>query len=196
MRSTFLDLRAAPEDKLGSVGRAVPGARLRILDDGEIAVTGLHLAPGYWRRPEEWNARCFDGWLRTGDVGELDDDGYLYFHSRKDDLINVGGEKVSPVAVEEVLRGLLPGRAYCVFGVPDPGGVLGEVAALCIEGEREHDARSVRTYLAGRVAESAVPKIVIHRDALPRTPNGKVLRRALRESLGGGVLRDRPLDGQ
>jgi long-chain acyl-CoA synthetase len=180
MRSTFLNLRAAPDDKLGSVGKASPGIGLRVLDNGEIAVTGANLTPGYWRRADEWKLCCPDGWLRTGDVGELDPDGYLYFHSRKDDLINVGGEKISPMLVEDALRGLITTRAYCVYGVPDPDGVLGEVPALCIEGEPEYDVRKVRTYLMSKIPERAMPSIVVYRSTLPRTPNGKVLRRALR----------------
>ena len=147
MRSTFLNYRASPE-KLDSVGLPRPDVQVAILDaegrpltagaEGEIALRGGNLAKGYWKRPDLWQAHFAGGWFRTGDRGRMDGDGFVFFLGRNDDVINSGGNKISPDEVEGMIADVLGNRAFCVVGRGDDT-LLGEVAVLCIEGTGERD---------------------------------------------------------
>jgi long-chain acyl-CoA synthetase len=190
MRSVFVDYRGHPE-KIESVGRPVGDVEVAILDsagqvlaageEGEIAVRGENVAQGYWRNRDLWNSRKANGWLRTGDFGRLDADGYVYFLGRKDDLINSGGNKISPHEVEDLLTGLLPGQQFAVIGKPDP--VLGEVPVLCIEGPGDGDTSALKAAIAAQLPLWKQPRDIRFFDRLPRTPNGKLLRRQIREAV-------------
>ena len=184
-----LDVRPA------SVGRAIPGTEAWVEapgggragpgEVGELMVRGDHVMQGYWDDPEGTRVRLRPGrwpWervLATGDLFQTDDEGYLYFVGRSDDIIKSRGEKVAPREVEDVLYGL-PGVAEAaVVGVPDR--LLGEavVAHVVLAGEAESDAEALRRGCAERLEDYMVPRRVILRDALPRTPNGKLDRRSL-----------------
>jgi long-chain acyl-CoA synthetase len=188
MRSTFFDLREAAS-RPGSVGRPAPGVEIRIVDEsgeglapgeeGEIAVRGANLAAGYWGNDAEWARRTPGGWFRTGDHGRIDDDGYLFYIGRRDDMINVAGEKVSPEPIEAALRKLWPDRAFAVAGVPDPAGVRGHVPAVFVEGEAPANVAALQRELSGRLRSFEMPQMVVAVAALPRTRNGKVIRSAL-----------------
>jgi long-chain acyl-CoA synthetase len=190
MRSVFVDYRQHPE-KLESVGRPMGNVEVAVLDpagqmlpvgaEGEFAVRGENVAQGYWRNRELWNSRMTNGWLRTGDFGRLDTDGYVYFLGRQDDLINSGGNKISPHEVEDLLTELLPGQQFAVIGRPDP--VLGEVPVLCIEGPGDADISALKAAIAAQLPLWKQPRDIRFFDRLPRTPNGKLLRRQIREEI-------------
>jgi len=191
-RSCFLDLHG-DSDRLASVGRAGPGVQLRIVDENDAPITvcgegiiHIHspaIMTGYWRNPAATAmARLSDGWLRTSDVGRLDEQGFLTLVGRLDDQINVGGKKVDPAAVEEAAldyEGVAD--AGCV-GIPDPGDLVGQVPVLFIvEGEGASlDLRSLRRHLAGRLEVHERPSRVIFVRTLPKTETGKLKRTDLR----------------
>jgi acyl-CoA synthetase (AMP-forming)/AMP-acid ligase II len=138
---------------------------------------------GYWNAPEATAERLRPGrwpWervLATGDLFRADDDGYLYFVGRRDDLIKSRGEKVVPREVEDVLHGADGVAEAAVVGVPDER--LGQAVVAHVAG-RGLDAAALRAFCAARLEAHMVPaRIVLHEAALPRTPNGKVDRRAL-----------------
>jgi acyl-CoA synthetase (AMP-forming)/AMP-acid ligase II len=181
-RSTLLNLRENPS-KLESVGKASPGVEVRVGEDGEVLVRGPNVTPGYWQRPREWGERFRDGWLHTGDLGRMDDDGFLYILGRKDDVINVGGQKILPEPIENALSPLISGGPFCVVGIPDPDGLLGEVPVLVIEGSSVPTVQEVRRCLRDSFPEHAIPRRVFRFDSFPRTLNGKIRRSAIRQEI-------------
>ena len=166
-----------PEDavrKLGSAGKPLMGSQIRIAADGEICVRGPTVSPGYLHQPPR------QGWLRTGDLGYLDDDGYLYVLDRRDDLIISGGENIYPAEVEAALMAHPSVKEAGVIGLPDPawGQVVGAVVAL----EPGHAASSEELigFCRQRLAGYKVPRRIEFRAQLPRNAGGKLLRRELR----------------
>lgn len=194
-------------DKAGSVGRAMAGMTVAILDDaghplppgtaGEIALTGAPVALGYYRNPEA-TAAAFDGRrVRTGDVGQLDADGFLWFGDRKKDLINRGGLKIASIAVEDVLYRHPDVLEAAVVAVPHPD--LGEdvvaVVAARPGAAGEEMAAALRALCRAALADYAVPRHILFRDSLPRNPMGKILKAALREDAAEAlVARARPVE--
>ena len=176
--------------KRGSVGRPVPGMALRVVgadgrvrgpgELGEFEVRGDMVMRGYWRRPQATERAFHDGWLRTGDVGYVDEDGYAFIVDRKDDLILRGGEKVSPREVEEVLYRHPAVREAAVVGVADA--VYGErvAAYVALRGEAEADVEAIRAFCAERLARFKVPDLVHVLAELPRSGVGKIRRVELR----------------
>jgi fatty-acyl-CoA synthase len=173
--------------KAGSVGRAVPGCRVVVADDGEILVANKSLMSEYWDSPQE-TAQAFDGdFYRTGDLGALDDEGYLTITGRKKEIIRTGGETVAPVEVEAAVRSY-PGVAdAAVFGLPDAR--WGEIvcAALVMEDERVAPSlATLRSYLDGKLAPYKHPRRIVPMDAIPRTPaTGQIKRSQLRQTWDG-----------
>lgn len=173
----------------GRAGRPLPNLELRIVgesgplpqgENGEIQVRGPSVMKSYWNRPAETlEAFDADGWYRTGDLGSLDDEGYLHITGRQKELIISAGENIFPGEIEELLR-QLPGVAeVAVVGVPDA--LRGEIpkAFICPEKGRLLDAGELREQLRGRLAEFKLPRLFEFRAELPRTATGKVLKRAL-----------------
>ncbi|HHC09320.1 MAG TPA: AMP-dependent synthetase [Actinobacteria bacterium] len=178
----------------GSMGRAVPGHEVRVLDEdgrpvvgeqGEIAVRGPDpvFMLGYWNRPDATAAKYRGDWLLTGDLGVEDDDGYLWFVSRKDDVITSRGYRIGPGEIEESLMGH-PAVAMCaVVGVPDE--LRGQVPKAFVVLRDGYEpgpdlAAALREHVRTRLAAHEVPREVEFLDDLPRTTTGKILRRALR----------------
>jgi long-chain acyl-CoA synthetase len=176
--------------KPGSVGAPLPGIEVRILDDedgevaagqtGEICCRGPSVMAGYWRQPEETEAVLRGGWLHTGDVGRVDEDGYLYVVERKKDIIIRGGINVFPRDVEEVLSEHPDVAMAGVVGRPDQ--VYGEeVVAFVVpragSGLTEDD---VLAFASERLGKHKRPKEVRLTPSLPLTPVGKVARKELR----------------
>ncbi len=180
-----------------SVGIPIPGTEVWIEDEtgrrlgpgevGELVVRGSHVMQGYWNDPEETARRYRPGrypaerLLYTGDLFWMDEDGFLYFVARKDDIIKTRGEKVAPREVEDVLY-RLPGVAEAVvIGVPDP--ILGQAIKafiICSDGVRLTE-QDVLRHCAQYLEDFARPKYVEFRQSLPKTPSGKMDRRALKE---------------
>ncbi len=178
-------------ERMRSVGTALAGVELKIIDEagntlppgevGEIATRSAKNMRGYWNRPEA-SAETIDsdGWLRTGDAGYLDEEGYLFIRDRVKDMIISGGENVYPAEVENALHAHPAVREAAVIGVPDDK--WGEAVKACVvlkPGESLSEAEVIahaRQYIAGYKC----PKSVDFIPALPRNPSGKVLRRELR----------------
>lgn len=163
----------APADakrKLGSAGRPLLTTHLRIRD-GEILVQGPTIAPG---RADE------AGWLHTGDLGHIDDEGFLYVEDRIDDLIVSGGENVVPSEVEEVLLRHPAVADAAVVGREDPEWQQAVTAVVVLDADTEATPDELRRHCAEHLAGFKVPRRVELAAALPRTPSGKLMRRALR----------------
>jgi len=156
--------------KLGSAGRPLLTTHLRIVD-GEILVQGPTVAPG---RADA------DGWLHTGDLGRIDEEGFLYVEDRIDDLIVSGGENVVPAEVEKVLLRHPDVADAAVVGREDPEWQQAVTAIVVLEDGSEASPDDLRRHCAESLAGFKVPKLVELAAALPRTPSGKLMRRALR----------------
>jgi fatty-acyl-CoA synthase len=180
-------------EKIGSTGRAVAHVEIEIRDDGghrlppgengEICLRGPKVTKGYWKDPQKTAAAFFDDWFRTGDVGYLDVDGFLYLTDRKKDMIISGGENIASSEVERVIYELPEVREVAVVGLPDAR--WGEkLVAIVVLAEGASLELSVLTdHCRARLAGFKVPKQLIIRDSLPRNPSGKVLKRVLRAEL-------------
>lgn len=176
--------------KIGSVGLPLPGVRVRVVDEqrrdvpqgeiGEIAVRGDNVMLGYYNLPEETSHTLAEGWLLTGDLGQLDEDGYLYVVDRKKDLIIVSGFNVYPREIEDTLLTHPGVQDAAVLGIPDP--LKGEaVKAFIIPKEGEHLERAdILDFLRPKLARYKLPQVIEFVDSLPRSPSGKVLKRLLR----------------
>jgi long-chain acyl-CoA synthetase len=166
--------------KHGTVGPPVPGTEVRIVD-GELCVRSELLMAGYWNAPELTAETIRDGWLYTGDMGRLDDDGYLTIVDRKKDLIIRGGFNVFPRDVEEALLEHPAIATACVLGRPDP--VYGEEVVAFVTVCAETDEEALVEFGRERLGGYKYPREIHVLDALPLTPVGKADRKALRELL-------------
>ncbi|MCX4694211.1 AMP-binding protein [Streptomyces sp. NBC_01408] len=186
-------LEAPVDPASGTLSVGVPGAEtvVRILDargaevpfgeTGEIAVRGPQVVPGYWNLPVE-TAKAFpDGELRTGDVGFMDADGWLYVVDRKKDMINASGFKVWPREVEDVLYTHPAVREAAVVGVPDPYRGESVKAYVSLRPGTSAGPAELSAYCAARLAAYKYPRQVEVLPVLPKTTSGKILRRELRD---------------
>lgn len=185
--------KEAPVDPVsGTLAVGVPGPEsiVRIVDDlgqevpfgeqGEIAVRGPQVVPGYWKRPDATAESFPDGELRTGDIGFMDADGWLYVVDRKKDMINASGFKVWPREVEDVLYTHEAVREAAVVGVPDP--YRGETvrAYVSLSPGASVGPDDLSAYCKERLAVYKYPREVEILPELPKTTSGKILRRELR----------------
>jgi malonyl-CoA/methylmalonyl-CoA synthetase len=175
------------ERRAGSVGLPLPGVQLRLADGGAVEVLGPNVFRGYWERMDA-TAEAFtdDGFFRTGDIGELDEDGYLHLVGRASDLIITAGYNVYPREVEDVVREHPAVLDVAVVGLPDP--TWGEtVAGFVVLGEPLGAVEAGLTALVDeRLAAYKRPRRWIAVDELPRNAMGKVRRDVLRESAAAG----------
>jgi long-chain acyl-CoA synthetase len=175
----------------GSVGTAIAGVELKIVDPtehevehgtwGEICIKGPNVMLGYWNRPEDTADALRGGWFHTGDVGYMDDDGFVFIVDRTKDMINAAGFKVWPREVEEVLY-QHPYVVECaVYGVPDP--VKGEVplAAVVLAAGASLNAEDLEQFCRQRLAAYKIPRSFEVVGSLPKNATGKILKRVLRE---------------
>ncbi len=181
-------------EKIGSTGRALAHVEVAILDDegaalaagaeGEICLRGPKITAGYWKAPEK-TAQSFttDGWFRTGDVGHLDDEGFLYLTDRKKDLIISGGENIASSEVERVVYDLPAVSEAAVIGLPD--GAWGErpVAVVVLREGNRLELDELQAHCRRHLAGFKVPKQLIVVAEMLRNPSGKVLKRELRAEL-------------
>lgn len=171
---------------LGSVGQST-GTEIAVMDDAgrvlpagssaEVAVRGPSVMAGYEGNPEANAASFAAGWFRTGDRGRLDAEGFLTLEGRIKELINRGGEKVSPLEVDRVLESHPRIREAVTFGVPHP--VWGEEVAAVIVASDQLTEKEVIAYCRERLVSFKVPQRIYFVDVVPRTPTGKVQRRAV-----------------
>jgi long-chain acyl-CoA synthetase len=179
--------------KQGSTGCPLPDVIMRIVDvetgkkelkagkSGEVLIKAPNLMTGYWNHPEETAEVLRDGWLYTGDVGYLDDDGYLFLTSRKKELIKVGGFQVWPRDVEEIIAMHPAVAEVAVAGVPDPKQGEAVKAWVVLNEGKEITAEELHKFTREKLTGYKVPKYIEFRKDLPKTLVGKVLRRMLQE---------------
>ena len=183
--------------KIGSTGRALAHVEIEIRDEdgnalaanteGEICLKGPKITKGYWKDAETTAKSFFGDWFRSGDVGYLDEDGFLFITDRKKDMIISGGENIASSEVERVIY-QMPEVAECaVIGLPDDKWGERPVAVVVLKPGATLAAEAVEKRCRDNLARFKVPKAVHFRDVLPRNPSGKVLKRALRDEMTGKV---------
>ncbi|MFX1307544.1 MAG: class I adenylate-forming enzyme family protein [Promethearchaeota archaeon] len=177
--------------KIGSIGIPLPGNDMKIVDDngndvppntkGEIVIKGDNIMKEYFKNPEANDETLKEGWLYTGDIGYMDEDGFFYITDRKKDMIIRGGENIYPREIEEVLYSHPAVSLGTVIGVKDK--IYGELPKAFIvlkEGESITEEELIN-YCKKHLADFKVPKYVEFRDDLPKTPTGKIMKQPLRE---------------
>ncbi len=189
---TFMDAGRKIE-KIGSTGRAIAHVEIEIRDDagkrlsagrnGEICLRGPKVTRGYWKDPEKTASAFFGDWFRTGDIGYLDEDGFLYLTDRKKAMIISGGENIASSEVERVIYEMPGVREVAVIGLPDDRWGEKPVAIVVLADDAELDLSDLTDFCRARLAAFKVPRQLIIRDSLPRNPSGKVLKRVLRAEL-------------
>ncbi|HEX9260108.1 MAG TPA: AMP-dependent synthetase, partial [Acidimicrobiales bacterium] len=154
---------------------------------GELLIRGQNVVSGYWNKPEQTAATFVDGWLRTGDLARVDDDGFVQIVDRKKDMVNRGGENVYCVEVENALIQHPSVFEVAVMGVPDT--MMGEKVGAVIVPQpgATIDAQELRQWAKSQIADFKVPQFISLRDEpLPRNPGGKVLKPVLRKETEWG----------
>jgi long-chain acyl-CoA synthetase len=180
--------------KPDSVGRPVPVVTVKVVDEqgrdvgaggvGELWIKGPNVVRGYWDKPAATAESFTDGWLQTGDIARIDDEGFVYIVDRAKDMVIRGGENVYCVEVETVLYDHPAVVDAAVFGVPHP--VLGEEVAAVVQVKRGTPVteRALKDHLAAHLAAFKVPvRIELRDEPLPRNPQGKILKRQLRDEV-------------
>jgi long-chain acyl-CoA synthetase len=157
------------------------GNALPVGEAGELVVRGPQIMTGYWKRDDDTVDVLKNGWLRTGDIARMDEDGWFYIVDRKKDLIITGGENIYPREVEEVLFEHPKVKEVAVVGVPHPyGGEIVKAFVVLMPGETA-TKKDITQFAAQRLAKHKVPRAVEFRDDLPRSSAHKILRRVLAE---------------
>ncbi len=183
-------------ERIGSTGRALAHVEVEIRDeggvallpgeDGEIVLRGPKIARGYWNDPDKTARAIKDGWLHTGDVGHLDADGFFYLTDRKKDMILSGGENIASSEVERVIDLMPEVGEVAVIAVPDEHWGEAPAAVVVLAQGAALDYETLAGHCREHLAGFKVPKHLILRDALPRNPSGKVLKRVLRDDVTAG----------
>jgi long-chain acyl-CoA synthetase len=184
---------ALAKRKPGSIGLPMTGTELKIVDlekgtteveqgqEGELCIRGPQVMKGYWNRPEETAMVLRNGWLHTGDVARMDEQGYFYIVQRKKDLILVGGFNVYPNEIEDVLYTHPAVREAAVIGVPDKYKGEAVKAYIVLKEGAQASAEELIVHCKERVAKYKVPAFIAFAESLPKSAVGKILRRELRE---------------
>ncbi|MBL9095646.1 MAG: AMP-binding protein [Alphaproteobacteria bacterium] len=194
---TTLDPEDAP-GRMASVGRPMQGTDIRIIDEdgreaaageaGEIVGRGRITMPGYWNRPDAtreatWTDEHGRAWLRTGDIGRLDGEGFLTIVDRKKDMILSGGQNIYPADIEAVLLSHEAVSECAVIGVPHE--TWGETPLAIVVPRGRCEADALKEWVNARIGKQQRVSAVAFRDALPRNANGKILKRELRRDYAG-----------
>jgi long-chain acyl-CoA synthetase len=191
-RSTYLSFHD-DKDKLESIGRPSPGVRLRIVDDvglevdsgidGHIEIFGAHVMTEYWQDPELTAKHLHKNWLRTGDLGCRDNDGFFYLKARSSDIINVGGRKVAPQEIESILLSHPAVTDCACVGIPDPQGISGEIISAYLVADPDQvekpDFSDLAKLLRMKLEPYKIPRRFTWIDAIPRSSSGKIIRRQI-----------------
>jgi len=178
--------------KPGSIGTSITNVENKVVDEngievpvgeiGELIVRGPNVMKGYYKMPEETTNALKDGWLYTGDLAKMDEDGYFYIVDRKKDMINVGGYNVYPREVEEVLFAHENVVEAAVVGFPDKN--FGEVVhAYVVLKDKSMTEDELKAYCVKHMVKYKVPTVIHSIDELPKNTTGKILRRALKETV-------------
>jgi len=189
-------LEGSPEEvakktkRLGSIGHCIPEGEVRIIDDqdqdvpigtvGEIAARGRKVMKGYWNKPEATEETLRGGWLHTGDLASMDEDGYLYLAGRKKDMIIRGGENIYPVEIENVLHAHPKVLESAVIGVPDEYWGESVKAVIVLKPDQQATSEEIMEYCREKMASYKNPAIVEFVAALPKNAMQKVLKNILR----------------
>jgi fatty-acyl-CoA synthase len=179
-----------PEDavrKIGWAGKPYPHVDVRLSAEEELQVCGPNVFAGYWRNPEATAETLTDGWLRTGDVAERDEEGFYRIKGRLKDMYISGGENVYPAEVESVLHEHPAVVDAAVVGIPDER--WGEIGVAFVVAGREASQEELIEFVRTRLARFKAPKVVRFVDALPRSAMGKVAKADLRASMLEEVTR-------
>ena len=187
--SPVVSINPGGYNQIGTIGVALPGTDIRIVvegvdkgvgERGELCVRGPQVMMGYWQRPDETEKTIIDGWLHTGDVAIVQEDGYMRIVDRMKDMIIVSGFNVYPNEIEDVLSGH-PNIAECAaIGVPDEKS--GEAVKIFVAAKKgDIDTTELKAFLRERLTGYKMPRYIEVRDELPKTNVGKVLRRSLRD---------------
>jgi len=177
--------------KAGSCGKPFMHTEVRVVDEegqdvapgekGEVLLRAPNTMRGYWNRPADTAAALKDGWLHTGDIGTMDEDGYLYIMDRKKDMIISGGENIYPAEIEDSLLRHPKVADVGVIGCPDPKWGESVKAVIAVkEGETLTEEELIE-WCQGKIGRFKIPRKVVFIEAIPRTPTGKILKRVLRD---------------
>jgi len=176
--------------KIKACGKPLPLVEVAVMDDqgnelppnsvGEIVLRGAKIFKGYWKNPGATKETIVNGWLHTGDIGKIDDEGFVYILDRKKDMINRGGEKIYSLEVENLIFNYPNVLEVAVVGVPDKA--MGEAvkAVIALKAGEEATEDEIRRFCTEHLADYKVPKYVEFVNALPRNPAGKVIKAELR----------------
>jgi fatty-acyl-CoA synthase len=177
--------------KVGSCGKPFFHTQVRVVDDegrdvapgekGEVLLRAPNTMRGYWNRPKDSAEALRDGWLHTGDIARMDEEGYLYIMDRKKDMIISGGENIYPAEIEDSLRAHPKIVDVAVIGYADEKWGESVKAIAVLESGEKLTEQELIEWCRGKIGRFKIPKKVIFTDAIPRTPTGKILKRLLRE---------------
>jgi long-chain acyl-CoA synthetase len=179
--------------KIGSIGLPITGTECKIVDlekgerevplgeDGELCIRGPQVMKGYWNKPEETELALRNGWLYTGDIAHMDEDGFFYIVQRKKDMIIVSGFNVYPGEVEDVLFGHPAVMEAAVIGVPDDYRGESVKAFVVLKSDSQVTAEELLAYCRERLAKYKLPASIEITESLPKSNVGKILRRVLRD---------------
>jgi fatty-acyl-CoA synthase len=178
---------------VGSAGKALRHTQVKVVredgtdadpgESGEILCRGPAVTPGYWRRPEADAETFVDGWLRTGDIGSMDANGFIFIEDRLKDMYISGGENVYPAEIENVLYQLEAIREVAVIGVPDERWGETGCAVVALQDDVELSPGEILEHCRGQLARFKQPNHVVFVEALPRNATGKVLKFELRQTI-------------
>jgi fatty-acyl-CoA synthase len=179
--------------RVGSAGKPMRHIQLRIVkeggtdaapgESGEIWCRGPVVTPGYWRHPEANEETFVDGWLRTGDIGSRDAEGFVYVEDRLKDMYISGGENVYPAEIENILYEIQEIREVAVIGVPDERWGETGCAVVAVHEGAEIKPEAIMAHCQPRLARFKMPSHVVFVEALPRNATGKVLKFELRKTI-------------
>jgi len=184
-----ITLNTPQSNRPGSVGKAVPKAEIKFAEDGEIWLRGPMVTQQYYHLPEETAATITpDGHFKTGDLGMMDQDGFLYITGRKKDLIIVAGEKALPREIEEILVQHPSVAEAAAVGKKDPSRGEVVVAFITLRPGHEFSAGALRDFCREKsLAQWKIPREIFVEQELPHSPTGKVLKRILAERVNSPV---------